>query len=372
MKIGLDVRPLLNRTSGIGKHLAYLLPELCSPEKLLNHEYCLYSDEPIDESYDQKFIVRKHRWKALNYKQIWTNLVIRPELINGQLDLYHTFTNIDFPFTNQFKKIVTVHDLIPYLFPHYTSPLFASSFRFFVKRIRTHCDQVIAVSPNTKYDLIEHLKIDERKISVIPNGIAPIYTFPTSPSHTTVGKYLPYDSNLKYFLIVGSLAPHKNIPFLVKILESLPAPDARYVFIGITNRAQINILKRLVSASRLKDKVHITGFVEEADMPAFYHCSRALLFPSLYEGFGFPPYEALACGCEVALMDTKYASEIHPDSAIKLNQSADDWYNAILQLYFSENDKDTRETTSLAVRKKFCWKKVANMTRNVYDRCSTC
>ncbi len=383
MIIGLDGRPLKYPQTGIGsyaKQLVWHLSTLLSKSQdsiTLFSDFSHFSEFPKfpkfpDQRINQqpakiKQIITASNWPFLNYKQIWSNWSLKRSFKKNPVDIYHSFTNIDLPLKVNIPLVITVHDLIPYLFPKSVSPFFHLSFSFFIKRISKISQHIISISETTKNDLINYLSIPEEQISVIPNGISPIFKTnqDMNQHHRIVSKYMTYDQSKKYFLIVGPLSPHKNIPFILEAFSKASLNQACLLFIG-AHKPPTNIIS-LINNLNLRSKCIFLPFITEEDLPSFYSITKALLFPSIYEGFGFPPLEATACGCEVLALNIKTAEELYPSTVTLLENKIDDWIDSLRILYNQPTTiSQAMIESSTEVRKRYNWEKTANLTLKVY------
>ncbi len=366
MNIGIDGRPLSNQHEGIGKCVAAFIKHLqliLQPPQTLN----ILSDKSPPPPFKAISYTSRSPFKPLNYKQIWSAALLPRLLKRLNIDLYHSFTNIDLPPRTKAKKVLTIHDIIPYLYPNSVSVPFSHSFSFFTKRMKSWSDHIISVSQSSKEDLINHLGYKEEQITVIPNGIDDHFTIPADYQGAIerVKSYFPYNPDSIYFVIFANPSPHKNIPFLLDVLSKINLPNVRYLFIGINKDKRSRLLDKIMQL-RLDTNSHFISSLQEEDLPAVYSLSRALLLPSLYEGFGLPPLEAIASGCEALVMDTPTARELYPASTLKLSNSLDDWHSQISQLAQTTHNKDSMMFQSNWVKEHYTWNNNARDTLKVY------
>lgn len=200
------------------------------------------------------------------------------------------------------KRLVTIHDV--FHLAHfrtlslkqklYANLVFAAAAR--------RSDHIITVSEFSKSEIKHYLKVPSGKVTVIPNGVSHslfrVINDPTALSMVREKYQLPTD----FILYVGNVKPHKNLSTLVRAFADLPEslPSVHLVVVGKKEgfiTGDHTLFRTIDQNSRLAQRVHFTGFVEEADLPALYNLARLFVFPSYYEGFGLPPLEAMACGC---------------------------------------------------------------------------
>jgi len=226
------------------------------------------------------------------------------------------------PVSGSCKKVVVFHDLSFEYYPEY----FSFSKRQWhsmmnPKKTAHDADKIIAVSESTKEDLVSLYKIPSSKIEVVYPGISSeILKRVSKESLVSVkNKYNLPESFLLYF---GTIEPRKNIEGLVKAFEILKRKkkynDLSLVIAGAAGWLYKDVLKTINTSSH-KKSIILTGFVEEEDKSALYAASRVFVYPSFFEGFGFPPLEAMACGTPVVVSHVTSLPEIVADSGIMIN-----------------------------------------------------
>jgi len=267
--------------------------------------------------------------------------------------------------------IITVHDLIRYLeFRRQNTFIQRPNFRDYIylsmdyKGIKkaTH---IIAVSHTTKRDLIHHLAIEEERISVVYEGI----------DHQV---FRPVERRLidyPYVLYVGTEQPRKNLVGLLKAFRILKSQngfkDIKLVKVGRSGGLNDKFRKETILTIReldLSNDVVFTDYVPEEDLPAYYSGAECLVLPSLYEGFGFTPLEAMACGCPVIVSNAASLPEIVGDAALLVEPKDTSSLAGCLQVVLA--DKDLRQQlVSKGIKRAslFSWENAARETLNVYE-----
>jgi glycosyltransferase involved in cell wall biosynthesis len=222
------------------------------------------------------------------------------------------FPYVVMPYAAPRPIVLTMHDIIPVLFPNLFSLRQRLLYRFSMRMALRTAAAVICVSEATRSDLISFCHADPSRLIVIHEGIEE--GFRPCGSREIESVRTAYALPDQYFLYLGSNKPHKNLPALIQacalLNTSLPlviagSEDPRF------NRARLQ-----VESLGLKDRVQFLGAVREEALPALYSGARAFVFPSLYEGFGMPPLEAMACGVPVACSDIPSLKETAGDAAL--------------------------------------------------------
>jgi glycosyltransferase involved in cell wall biosynthesis len=242
------------------------------------------------------------------------------ELFTGRIDLFHS-PDFTLPPVWRAKSVVTVHDLsflrVPACFPEGLLRYLEAA----VPRAVRRADHVIADSHSTCRDLIELLGTPEQKITVIHSGVEPRFRPMTGESdgETLAAAGRKYSLPERFILSVGTIQPRKNLGRLIKAFSMLnarcPALDLELVIAGGKGWLYEGILER-VKALELEGRVRFLGFVDDVDLPALYNLAVLFAFPSLYEGFGLPPLEAMACGVPVVCSNASSLPEVVGDAAL--------------------------------------------------------
>lgn len=243
------------------------------------------------------------------------------------IDVYHSPSYLTSPFKGTYTKILTVFDLIPFIFPSALSKsrLFWKLFyatRYPASAILRSADIVVTTSDHTKQDLVCLLNVPAEKIRTIWIGIDTRFHPGISVSEEFFQRHqLPR----KFFLYVGRQDPYKGIAYLVRALALLP-PHLReaysIVIAGKTDLRYIDEVHSAVEELELGQQVCFLDYVPDSDLPALYTAATLLVHPSLYEGFGLPPLEAMACGTPVVYANTSSLTELIGDAGYAVEPSS--------------------------------------------------
>ena len=267
--------------------------------------------------------------------------------------------------------IITVHDLIRYFdlkgygtFIHHPNLRDRFYLSLDYKGVKK-ATRIIAVSPTTKDDLVKHLGIPEERISVVYEGIDHRLFRPTSR------RLVDYP----YLLFVGSEHPRKNFAGLLRAFSRLKSEgrfkDLKLLKVGKAGGPEAEFRKhtlQAVSELGLTNEVVFTDYVAEEDLPAYYCGAECFILPSLYEGFGFPPLEAMACGCPVIVSNVASLPEVTGEAAIKVDPYDTNMLARTLEMVLTDEGL-RRELVSKGLERarQFSWKKAARQTMEVYQ-----
>jgi glycosyltransferase involved in cell wall biosynthesis len=229
----------------------------------------------------------------------------------GPADVYH-FPNFILPPLTAGRSVVTIHDLAFVRFPETIEARNLKYLRTHMAYTVKHADALIAVSEFTARELHDVFNVPRKKISVIHEGLD-AGRFQTTPAQVTDFRRR-YQLQAPYLLTVGTLEPRKNIPFLIKVFETLPHNNRQLVIAGMRGWKDDPILQQL-RQSPCANRIRYLDYIPEPDLPALYSGADLFVFPSLYEGFGFTPLEAMACGTPVVSSNTGSLPEVLGDAA---------------------------------------------------------
>jgi len=310
-------------------------------------------------------------------------------ITNQQFDLFHyPYFDLFFrtlPLRKHAKTVVTIHDVIPLVFPDHYPPGIKGWINFQIQKYSLKkVDTVITDSQSSKDDIVKYLGYPKEKIHVV--YLAPGKGFrPITDHRSLITVRQKYSFPEKYILYVGDVNWNKNIPGLVKACEKVKIPLVivgkqateksfdqfhpenqdlvwlQKVYQSTTSNKQSLLLRNKQSA------IFLTGFVEEEDLVKIYNLATVYCQPSFYEGFGLPILEAMTCGCPVVAANTSSLPEICGDAAIMINPSdTNDIAHGLSQVL---NDKNTaRNLVNKGSKQvqKFSWERTAKSTLAVY------
>lgn len=235
-----------------------------------------------------------------------------------KLDLVH-YTNFNSPiFFHKIPSIVTIHDLTLWFFPgrQQTGPLKRLLYRVVIKRACQNARHIIAITEATKQDIVRLLKIDPSKITVVYEAASDRYR-PTTLSSNLDQLKRKFNITKPYFLYVGQWRAHKNVIRLIRAFATVRRRyqlDYQLVLASKIDSAYPQV-QSTIKELGLRDDVILTGYVADSELPYLYGGADCFVFPSLYEGFGLPPIEAMACGTPVVSSNTSCMPEVLGEAA---------------------------------------------------------
>ena len=375
MKIGFDAKRALNNSTGLGNHARILLNALMRdfPE----HEYLLFSPKAKEEYLEQLhgkfniFFPETKFQKTLH--PLWRSFGIKNQLTQNRIDIYHGLSN-EIPFglrTSDFGLVVTIHDLIflkhTEQYPFVDRKIYELKTRYAAK----HADKIIAVSNETKNDLMERYGVEEKKIEVIyPSVDALFQSEVRSPKSEAIQKYkLP----AKYVLNVGSFFPRKNQRTLIEAFDLIKNKvEEDLVLVGGAGTTR-NEIEALIAQKNLTQRVKIISGISNNELPAVYTAASAFVFPSLFEGFGAPVLEALFSKVPVIATKGGAIEEAGGKNSLYITPTnAEEIADALLKVLANETLRAQMRVSGYSHAQTMSDKVFAEKTMRVYVELGSC
>ena len=291
------------------------------------------------------------------------------QLYRRKLDLYHS-THYVLPAWVGSKVVVTIHDIIHLLYPEFLPSNLAFLYaQRMIRRSLHRGDHVIAVSHNTKNDLMHHFEVDGSKIEVIHNGVEEVFRH-RLPAEDLQRWLRDLGVTQPYLLFVGNPAkPHKNLDTVVQAYaraRRMAQFDAPLICVGSRQGSEFKIRQR-ANYLGIGDKVRLLGHVAQEALPAIYQGATLFLYPTLYEGFGLPVIEAMASGVPVITSNTSALKEIAEGYAHLVDPlDLDGIAKAIAHLMGSPEAREKLARLGERRAEDFNWERTAQRTLAAY------
>lgn len=288
------------------------------------------------------------------------------------VDIFHSPHYLTTPFGGNYKKILTVQDLIPFFFPKALSKS-RMLWRWFYKTpyptsfILRSADTIITTSENTKQDLIHLLKSPSEKIQVAWIGLENRF----KPDYQISEQFFRHYQLPHHFLLyVGRQDPYKGLTYLVQAYALLPESlQQTYMLViaGKTDPRYIGAVHNLIGKLGLQQRVLFLDYVPDADLPLLYSAATLLVHPSLYEGFGLPPLEAMACGTPVVYTDTSSLTELIGSAGFAVSPaSAKSLASGIQELLENKHLRYSLSEKGIWHTQRYSWQKVTQKILRLY------
>ncbi|MEM4271011.1 MAG: glycosyltransferase family 1 protein [Candidatus Pacearchaeota archaeon] len=356
-KIGIDVRMIQH--SGIGVRIQNILKYL--PKQSSEFEFILFGNKSQLEKYPFTSDYPIIDYNANIYSI--SEFLGHPKMKDMDLlDIPH----FNIPIKYFRKCVVTVHDLTPYVMREYFPQISKRIYLQVIFRLLKKVKEIITVSEYTKKDLLKEFRYNQEKIKVIYNGLNSEVFYPRSQDEVNEFRkkyFLPEE----FFLCVGIGKEHKNFGFIIRIMNKLWKSGEFQTPLAIagTNGKLPDFLEE--PAREAGEKLILIPPLQYEELPLLYQSAKALIFPSLYEGFGFPLVEAQAVGCPVISSNTTVMPEILEDSALLFDPRKRESFLLALNLFLSPTSprKSLIEAGFKNVQ-RFRWEKSVEEILNVY------
>lgn len=374
MKIAIDISQITYEGTGVANYTKELVRNLLKVDK--KNEYILFGTSFRGRAILQDYgntvsdLSEKVSFKFLPLPQTFGNFLwnrihrVNIETFLGKIDIFHSSDWIQPP--TLAKKVTTVHDLVVYKYPETSHPQIVETQKrrlFWVKR---EVDVVLADSFSTKQDLVRILNFDPSKIKVIYPGVGDEYK-PAGEKEITRVKQ-KYGLFSEYILAVGTREPRKNLKRVVATFERFshhPLITAR------EKPVELIIVGKVGWGDQFAPRkyVRLLGYVEQGDLPALYSGAAVFVYPSLYEGFGLPVIEAMACGTPVVTSDRGSLKEITNGCALLVDpEMEDDIAVKLTKVVVDSNLRSELIKKGKENAANFNWEKTAKQIKEVYEK----
>ncbi|MEL6930135.1 MAG: glycosyltransferase family 1 protein [Cyanobacteria bacterium J06600_6] len=366
-KIAINGIYIQEQASGLGVMNQNLISELLESKRfnlqLYSHADYFKSHYP-DQTIEVDAALSPDRGFAGHIKRIWWyQSQLKQQLQSQQVDLYFSpvYEGMFFP---NVPQIVTVHDLIPLRYPE-VSPKWKYYYQYALPFLLKQSQRVICVSEYTKQDVVKTYGLNPEQIDVVYNGCDRNLFYP-QPNSKILHKY-----NLdRYLLYVGDMRFYKNLGRCIEAFDRLTDKNCKFVITGKKDDFFYPQIATQVHKLSAKKRIIFLDYVPIEDLPGLYSLAQALVFASLYEGFGLPLLEAMACGCPVITSKVTSIPEVGGDSVLYVDPNdADSIANGMTQILANSKLRESLRDRSLARAKLFSWDKSARKMEKVFMKC---
>lgn len=381
MRIGIDVTAALSQGAGIGRYTRELVQALVAADS--KNSYHFFSARqpaapPLANPLPAAANAR-HRPAPLGERwlyRLWyrLQLPLPVQWVTGPLDLFHSPDFVLPPVAGGIPTLLTVHDLsfihYPETFPQRLVGYLNRAVPASIRRAR----HVLADSEATKKDLIDIWQVPAGKITVLYSGVSAGFQPVTDPDKVAAVRAKYSLGQAPYILSVGTIQPRKNYQMLIRAFEAVAARWPHNLVIAGGKGWLYDEVLAEAGRLGLENRVQFAGFVDDADLPALYSAASLFVFPSLYEGFGLPLLEAMACGVPVITSDASSLSEVAAplpggrETAVQLSpQEQDAWTEAINSLLADSAARAGLIAAGLQQAQRFTWDGAARQLLTLYS-----
>jgi glycosyltransferase involved in cell wall biosynthesis len=372
MKIAIDISLAAGQSAGVGTYTRGLLEGLAAIDT--ENEYLLYSyldlPQPAYSGFPQghNFSLRTVTPGEGHWERNWARAALPPKEALGCVDVVHSpFFNA--PRVGGGALVVTVHDVSFLLYPQFHTEANRLHCLNGTLRAALYADRVIAVSHCTRNALVDYFAMPEERLRVIHEAPRKIY-YPEGDIALIRNTLERLEIFHNFILSVGSLEPRKNLKTLLHAYAAYMKRHAgRELLVVAGGEGWLNEdLALLVTKLGLGEHVKFLGYVQGADLRVLYSAAKLFVYPSVYEGFGLPPLEAMACGAPVIASNASALPEVVGDAAVLVDpSSSEELYYAMRQVLHDDGLRLKLRKQSLERAKLFSWERTAEETLAVYQ-----
>ncbi len=366
MKVCIDIQAAIAQRAGVGRYTKALVEHLGPPanDDTLTLFYFDFKQRGMPfhvPNAAQRAVtwcpgrLIQKAWKTINWPAF--------DWFAGSADVYH-FPNFIIPPLRQGRTVVTIHDVSFMRFPNAAEPRNLQYLNSQIRQTVNRADRILTDSHFSAGEICELLHVPEERVTAVHLGLTPNMHAPDTTTIQAMRSHLKLEC--PYLLFVGTVEPRKNIAFLVEAFERATAFDGDLVIAGMRGWHVDPILDRMQSSPQ-QARIRYMEYVDEQWLPPLYAGAELFVFPSLYEGFGFPPLEAMRCGTPVLSSRAGSLPEVLGDAADYVTDyDADQWARAIESLL-----ADTTRRTALTEKgheqaQRYRWEDTARKTWEVY------
>ena len=370
MRFGLDGLPLCRKKTGVGHYTFELGRALAAIAS--DHEFELVSPFPFSsidaaESLPPNLKLVNAGLDPLR-RRAWFPIYLRRYCRRASFALFHG-TNFALPYFASCPTVVTIHDLSLLLYPETHERHLVQRARIKLPLVARKATAIITPSETVKGEVCEHLGVNEDKVFAIPEAArACFYPMPASESRPVCQRL---GVEAEFILFVGTVEPRKNLLTLARAFEQIlrsTSSKLQLVIAGDQGWLSGDLMDYLRD-NHVRERVLFTGHLPDDDLRALYSSCRVFVYPSLYEGFGLPLLEAMACGAPVVTSRIPSILETVGDVArLIFPTDVDDLARGITALLDDASEREHRSASGLTHAKNFSWERTARATWDVYQK----
>ena len=368
MRIGIDASALPPHPVGAGNYIIQLVRALATLET--EHQFTVFAQQSgrklIGDLPEQvTWVVAPDMNPAV--RLLWEQARLPALVKRSAVDLLHSL-HYTRPAILPCASVVTFHDMTFFLCPELHTRAKRIFFPFAIRQSARHAEALVAVSENTRRDAMRILGIPPQRIFTTPLGISEAFHPIEDATLLEYGRQ-HYQLPAKFILYVGLIEPRKNIPLLLKAYASLVGKVdlPALVLVGRLGWMYEQVFQ-LVEQLKVKDRVHFKGYIPAQDLPIVYNLAQLFVYPSTYEGFGFPPLEAMACGIPVITSAISAMLDNIGDAGLLIPPQDETALTQAIQTLLSDHSMWDRLSIAGRLRAaEFTWKRTAMETLKVYQ-----
>ena len=365
MRIAIDVRKL--HDFGVGTYVRNLLRQLARMDRQTEYVLlCRPEDRDAVSALGDNFSGITERSGGYTISE---QLTIPARLARAGVTLFHT-PHYVLPVLTPTRSIVTIHDCVHLVFPQYLPGRLAHAYARTLLWTAAHrARRILTVSEASKRDILRFLQVPEDKVTVIPNAIDERFDV-APPADEVMRVRERYQLHERFVMYAGNVKPHKNLDRLIDAFARLRQNGFDDVQLLITGNevSRYAGLRRAVHRYNLHRHVRFLGFQSEDTLSALYRLADVFVFPSLYEGFGLPPLEAMACGTPVVVSNVSSLPEVVGDAGILVNPyDPESIADGLARVLSDDALRTALRAKGLERARRFSWETSVTRVRAIYE-----
>lgn len=371
MHIAIDYTPAIRQMAGIGRYTRGLVAAIAEIDRRNRYTLFCAGGAPAQSSWPENFSIRvtrlPARWLAVGWHRL--DLRIPVERLIGPCDVFHS-PDFTLPPLRAARGIVTIHDLSFLRMPEHADPGLQRYLAAAAPRAVKRAQHVLADSQSTKSDLQTLLSVPAAKISVVAAGVDERFR-QVQDADILNGVRERYNLPQRFILFLGTIEPRKNLRRLISahaLLRCRTSLPHALVIAGAPGWLCQDIFDQ-VARDGLGEQVLFPGFIADEDLPALYTLADLFVFPSLYEGFGLPPLEAMACGTPVVTSNNSSLPEATGSAAMLVDaEDVDALADAMARVLGDGSLQARLADLGRAQAARFTWRSAAERLLDAYER----
>ena len=369
MRIGIDATALPPEPVGAGTYIIQLVRALADSDS--DHEWVVFAHRSRIELFGE-MPGRTMEWIPIRDKSpfqrlIWEQTTLPTVAKQTRLDILHSL-HYTRPNRLECASVVTFHDMTFFLYPQLHTLPKRTFFPVAIRSSARRANALIAVSETTRQDTIRLLNVSPEKIFTCPNGVSPDF-HPISDASRLEACRNKYHLPENFILYLGTIEPRKNLPILLRAFHRLVQEGAG-LHLVITGKHgwMVEQVRDTIRELHLDRLIHFTGYIPADDLPIVYNLARTFVYPSLYEGFGLPPLEAMACGIPVIASAIPAIQELVGDAGVLFPPQDEEALFQALRMVVEDPSLQAKLSKKGRERsQQFTWKRCAQATLEVYQ-----
>lgn len=366
MLIGFEASALQGCKSGVGYYAENLLGSMMkvAPE----HDFMLFSNRDMSAVWTPQASEKLYGERYFPVRAAWMQAVLPGSLRRVRPDVCH-FPNYLAPIFSDCPYVVTIHDMTLFITPRFHRFKKLVLDRTLIPHVARKASSIITVSRSARDDIVRYLKVPRSKVRVVMNAVSPAFHRVTDEAiikavHAHYGLHVPY------ILYVGTIEPRKNLVRLIQAFAQLKKRGLPHKLVLVGQPGwRCEPIYAEVEKQSLQREVIFTGYVRFEDLPALYSGAESMAFPSLYEGFGLPVLEAMACGTPVVTSVSSSLAEVAGDAALLVDPySVREITEALHRIHTNRGIASDLSEKGFERAAHFTWENAARSTLELYEQ----